>query len=398
MAKKIERRNANPSEVSVMDVADCSGMETLDEMVEAMVENRNEIVIHNIEYILRQKNMSQARLCNDLLEGSPQPPQLAAYKQPGKDIPFRTVVRVALACGVSPEQMYGQLLDHSEGPATGSDKVKARPRDEYMKYIGTYSLAFFYTDAKLGNNKRSTARAMGSGVLTIFDKSGKKNLSSLDVLAFVNCTEAEQEELLEAVRAAERKGSARAIRDCYERLASVVIDGAPRMKCFYEGHMTLNDWIAQIHLHQVEGSDVINLEMHNRAANSSAGSEYKGGLATTQSTSRGEEKMPCVQTVAISRPGFRIAKEELANHLFMGPDEVNMDEEIRLILANAKALYANQDADNVLSHLSESDKDFMLASFIAKKFNEVIKRNLRAYHKISTEMDSAYYQAVCRDQ
>ena len=107
MAKANDRRNSNPSEVRVKSNADFFNLETLDARVDAMVENRNEIVIHNIEYILQQKNIAQAHMCNVDLEGSPQPPQMAAYKKAGKDIPFRTIARIAVAYGYMPEQLCG---------------------------------------------------------------------------------------------------------------------------------------------------------------------------------------------------------------------------------------------------------------------------------------------------
>ena len=169
------------------------------------------------------------------------------------------------------------------------------------------------------------------------------------------------------------------------------------MKCFYEGRMTLTDRIAEVTLRQVKGSDVIHLYMHNRAANSSAGSSYKGGLATMMSTSRGEEHMPCIQAVILSRRGFSMAREELATHLFLEPPKVNLREETKAIIAYMKALFPGEDADNPLSQLSEADKAYVLESYIEKKLTEGIKHNVLGYYKVSTEMDSDLYKAVCRD-
>lgn len=115
MAKTTDRRNGDPGEVRVKSIADFYQLDTLDARVDEMVENRNEIAIHNIEYILQQKNIAQAHMCNEDLEGSPQPPQMAAYKKKGKDIPFRVIARVGMAYGYTPEQMFGQLLDQTGG-------------------------------------------------------------------------------------------------------------------------------------------------------------------------------------------------------------------------------------------------------------------------------------------
>ena len=107
--------------------------------------------------------------------------------------------------------------------------------------------------------------------------------------------------------------------------------------------------------------------------------------------------MPCVQAVILSKRGFEnIAREELANCLFLEPPRINLQEETKAIVAYMKALFPGDDADNPLSQLAEADKTFILESYIEKKLTEVIKRNVLGYYKISTAMDSDIYKAVCR--
>ncbi len=400
MAKVKVKRNQTPSEVRVMSIADTNRFETLDERVDEIVENRNEIAIHNLEYILQIRNISQAKMCNDDLGGTPQPPQIAAYKKPGKDIPFRTIARIGLAYGYTPEQMFGQLLDQTGGRAYAIDKMPPRPADEYLKYIGSYHMAFFGTDAKLGGNKRTTARSLSTGMLSIYQGDAVDGIPTLKVIAFANCTENECKSLAETLKAAEKTGSGRAIRTIYEKIASTPEEGSEettRMKYFYEGDMILTERMAEITMHQAKGSDIVHIELHNRAANSSEGSSYKGGLATMMSTSRGEEHMPCIQAMVLSKRGFNnIAKEELANLLFLEPPKINLQEETKAIIAYMKVLFPGEDGESPLAQLADSDKSFMLESFIEKKLTEVIKRNVLGYYKISTEMDSDIYKAVCR--
>lgn len=400
MEKGNKKRNQNPSEVRVMSNADLFDVASLDKRVDKIVENRNEIVIHNIAYILQKNNIAQAHMCNVDLEGTPQPPQLAAYKQPGRDIPFRTVARIAVAYGYTPEQMYGQLLDQTGGRNPVTDKPAPRPYDEYKKYLGTYHMAYFGTDAKLGGNKRTTARALSYGVLSIYLGSAVDGVPTLHAVAFTNCTEAERDKIIRTTRNAEAQGGGRGVRTCYENVATVRKEGShemPRMKCLYEGELTLTERIAGITLRQIKGSDTVHIDLHNRAANSSEGSEYRGGLATMMSTSRGEEHMPCVQAVILSKRGFdSVAKEELANLLFLEPPKINLKEETKAIVAYMKALFPNEDTDNPLSQLADADKAYILESYIEKKLTEVIKRNVLGYYKVSTAMDSDAYKAVCR--
>lgn len=395
-----ERRNRNPDEVRVKSNADFMNLKSLDSKVDAMVENRNEIVIHNIEYILQQKNIAQAYMCNVDLEGSPQPPQMAVYKKVGRDIPFRVVTRVAMKYGYTPEQLYGQLLDQSDGRAYGIGQIAPRPDDEYNKYIGHYYMAYFSTDAKLGSNKRTTSRNLSYGMLSVYPGNAVDGIPTLKVVAFTNCTDEERKALIRSIKHAEAQSGDRNIRACYESTANAQKTAdheSPRAKCFYEGELILTERIAEITMRQVKGSDVVHINLHNRAANSSKGNPYKGGLATMMSTSRGEEHMPCVQALILSKRSFTdIAKEELAEHLYLEAPRINLKDEAKAIAAYTKALFPGENSDNPLSMLSDADKVSILETYIEKKLTEVIKHNVLGYYKISTEMDSDIYKAVCR--
>lgn len=78
-------------------------------------------------------------------------------------------------------------------------------------------------------------------------------------------------------------------------------EGCSFLRCIYEGNLSLNAQTAEITLRQCHGSDTLHLRLHNRAANSSEGKNYKGGLAVMLSNSRGKEHMPCVQGGLLSR-------------------------------------------------------------------------------------------------
>ena len=387
-------RNADPGAAYVMNVLDIPANWNMNEKEAQLTENRYNVFIHNLMYILNKRNMTQADLCK-LLDGGPLPPQITVYKEVGKNIPYHTIVRISAALGYSPEDMTGRLLDREED----GSRTYSRPVEECRKYVGTYSMRFFATEAKVGGNRRSTARAMADGVMSIFFGKAMDGLPSMEVLAFMNCTEEEQEKLLRTVREAERKGNTQQIERCYESVASAKDPQTRemhRLKCFYKGRLTLTDRTAEITLKQVSDADVVHLMLHNQAANSSVGSEYKGGLATMMSTSRGREHMPCVQALAISRPGFSIAKEELANYLFFQPPEMDLGEEAAEIFNQMKLLFPGGDAENPLAKVSDDMKISVLESMLEKTLTKVLQLNVLGYYKVSTQMDSDLYTAVCR--
>lgn len=394
-----ERRNATSDNFGIKGVDDFRNELTLDAKVEAMLENRYEIVIRNVEYLLRKHGISQAEMCSKYLGNCPQPPQMTAYKKVGKDIPFRIIVRIGLAFGYTPEQLSGQLLELSDGRGQAVDKLPPRPYNEYMKYVGTYHMAYFNTDAAIGDNRRTAARDLANGVLTIYAGDAVDGVPVLRVIAFTNCTEAEHDKLIRTVSSAEHANSIRGIRTCYSSVAAPAECECEttRMKCLYEGDLNLTDRNAEITMRQVRGGDVVHILLHNKAANSSDGHNYVGGMGTMMSISRGEEHMPVVQSLILSRNGFaNTAKEELAEALFLEPPAVKMEKEAADIITYTRALYPSEDSDSPLAHMSNRDKEYMLKTFIEMKIGDVIKRNYLRYYKVSSHMDSVIYKKVCR--
>lgn len=394
------RRNATPESVRIMGPADFPADAKLNEKEDQIAENRYEILIHNLEYYLRSKGIPQARFCAENLGKIPYTTQITSYKKCGKDIPYRTMVRLALACGYTPEMMCGQLLDRQPVWDYGPDHLERRPDDEYQKYVGTYHMAFFGTDARLGGNRRTTARMLTQGMLSIYLGNAVNGVPTLDIVAFTCCTEEDEKKLTAATGNAEALGGARAIRTCYEKVAETPEnsgDAKSREKYLYEGIVLLTERTTMLTMKQCHGSDVVQIELHNRAANSSQGSHYKGGLGTMMSTSRGQEHMPCIQAVVLSKRSFDgKAREVLADQLFLEPPEVDVTRETADIISYMKALFPEDHSENPLSKLSDSDKAFVLESYIEKKLTDVIKRNVLGYYKVSTEMDDKIYKTICR--
>ena len=399
MSSESRWRNAANENFTVKGVEDFRDEVNLDARVQAMMENRYEIVIRNVEYLLRKHGISQAEMCSKYLGNTPQPPQMTAYKKEGRDIPYRVIVRIGTAFGYTPEQLSGQLLELSEGGGQAGGGVSPRPYDEHMKYKGTYRMAYFNTDAALGDNRRTAARDLATGLLTVYPGDTVDGVPTLHVLAFSSCSEAEQEDLLPKIDSAMAQRNNRGILTCYMKAAASDGNGgeASRMKYLYEGELRLTERSAEITMHQVRGSDVVHICLHNKAANSSDGHDYVGGMGTMMSISRGEEHAPCIEAVILSRKGFaNTAREELAAALFLEPPTVKMEKETADIITYTRALFPSEDSDNPLAHLSNADKEYMLNAFIEKKIIEVIKRNFLRYYKVSSHMDSVVYKRVCR--
>ena len=374
--------------LQVMGLDDFSPEDSLEAKVQKMAENRFAVTMRNLDWLRRQRNISQSHMCNVELHGYPKSSQISAFRNLRQEIPFPTIIRFGLAFGYTPEQMTGQLLDAQSEAAHGSTRLEA----ELEKYVGHYFVAYFHTDANLGENSRSTARALSYGLLTIY-RDGQSSKSSLRTVAFFNTTEAACRKL----RASLESYSSGTMQQIYAQAAATQTGSrSTNKKCLYEGTLELRDRIVEITLEQVYGSKTAHLCLHNQAANSSEGSVYRGGLATLCSISRGQEHMPCVQAAILSRQDFsHVAKEVIANHLIFQPPRIELHQEVQDIIHYIKMLFCGE-ATRQVNELSETDLIYLLESYIKKKLQDVMKRNIVGYYKISTEMDAAVYRTICR--
>lgn len=145
--KKENRRNSEPKAVRVESLADIvsgnSGRpRSIVQQADALAENRFEVFIHNLEYLLAKNNISQAVLCERELDGNLSSPQLTSYKHRGKDIPFHAMALVAAYFHTTVETMCSTLMDEMELTPGGTLAALGRPASECNKYLGTYDLAY----------------------------------------------------------------------------------------------------------------------------------------------------------------------------------------------------------------------------------------------------------------
>lgn len=355
-----ERMLPEEAPLQVMGLDDFSPEDSLEAKVQKMAKNRFAITMHNLDWLRRQRNISQSHMCNVELHGYPKSSQISAFRNLRQEIPFPTIIRFGLAFGYTPEQMTGQLLDAQNEVA----HVSIRREAELEKYVGHYFVTYFHTDANLGENSRSTTHALSYGLLTIY-RDGQSLMPSLRAIAFFSTTEAACRKL----RASLENSGGSTVRQVDTQAADVQTSGrSTNKKCLYEGTLELRDRIVEITLMQVYGSKTAHLCLHNQAANSSEGSVYRGGLATLCSISRGQEHMPSVQAAILSRQGFsHVAKEVIAKYLIFQPPHIELHQEVQDIIHYINIPFRGE-ATRQINELSETDLIYLLESYIKKSF------------------------------
>ena len=397
-----ERRDF--SNVEVLQISDLNDRPdnkrlTLDQKENDMVDNRCAVFLRNFHYLLQKSQKSQAQFCEIDLKGHPSPQQLAGYKRKGRDIPYRTMVRIATAFNKTVEEMTGSIL---EGPKEGQNAAQTN-HAQYEKYCVTFDYAYFDTSAPLGNNRKPTPGALNYAVITICSGVNPVGAIVYHAYGLFHCTEMERTILYGHLNGLDLSCDAAKVQEAYWKAAEHKDspEQDPRIKYLYEGTFQLEGDMVELSLHQARGSDFVHIMMHNRAATSSDGKTFSGGLATMMSVSRGEEHMPCLQAGLLSVPKKNpakepdpnkrhafpyLSKEEVAQMLYLAPPEVNFDNEAKECLKYMK----------LISSLDTEDEDlqYTVEQYFKKKLIAVMRKNQLSYFKLSRSMDSEAYQQL----
>ena len=214
-----KKNDASDAPVEVMSLHALDPSASLSHRAEVLTKNRFQVIMHNMDWIREQRQISQFYMCETDLEGTPKSSQMSAFRKGTLYIPFQTLVHMAVGYGYTPEQLMGQLLDAPEEDSA----VPARPETEYAKYEGHYAIAYFNTDANLGENTRSMARAVSFGVLTLWhDPSGKQG--QMQAVAFFNIGEPVCQQMMASLESCDRT----AVRQIYEQAAQSTEAGSAR--------------------------------------------------------------------------------------------------------------------------------------------------------------------------
>lgn len=389
---------------------------SLAEINAAMVENRYDIFIRNVDFLRKKHNLSQAELCQNQLEGMLSSPQLTGYKTRGRTIPLEVISLIASSFKLSMEEMCGQLLEDNAQIADTDESEMGRPVEEYEKYTGTYDLAYFDTSKPLGENFSPVADSLNYAVMTIYPTSNAVGIKTFHATAIFNCTLEERQKIAGLLEEVNLSKDGNRVYKCFEDAIRSLMSDPPdysRMKCLYTGEIHLTERMSELTLGQVKGSDVVHLMAHNRPAASSEGKKYKGGLGTMMSVSRGAEHMPCVQAVLMmrkihtevageGRPSRKLttsrfeyySKEQIASLLRMAPPKIEIKEELDAVIAYTKSLYMQSENQQAIANLSDEDKRFCLENFVQKKLSDSLQRNILSYYKVALQMDSDVYQLM----
>lgn len=382
----MEHNNLNNKEnaIEVKERSFSNSVE-LNKSAEALRDNRQEMFVRNMKYLINKHKWTQKEFCNNI-DNLISPTQLTMIFKSKTELSYLNVCRCALFFQVSPEDLVSKDLSLGENVRT--QESNENKVDSFQKYYGTYEIAYANTGEPVGENHRETGKTLSYGIMSIYKGVSDAGSVCAKVVAYFNC----QPETMESIR---KQGVV--LEDEYVDLYLSKAREKDEAKYIYIGYLELSPEIAEITLKQKIGNDSAHMLLHNRSATSSAGKQYKGGLAAVLSSSRGEH-MPCVQAAVVSSEPIATnwSAVETENYLRMGPLKLDISEEAESIFHFMSTMFPTAEGiQSDLAFLSKEDKVECIKSFIQKKLTKPISRNYLDYFKISKAQDKAVYRRIC---
>ncbi len=111
---------------------------------------------------------------------------------------------------------------------------------------------------------------------------------------------------------------------------------------------------------------------------------YRGGLGTMNSVSRGRDEMPTIQYFGISRDIIQRSDEEILRELMFMRKDIRKRDVVKALYDSFLELYKNEDVD---AHLKSRVFQFQIESVI----NTEVENEICYYSKIPKEIDGKWY-------
>ncbi len=117
---------------------------------------------------------------------------------------------------------------------------------------------------------------------------------------------------------------------------------------------------------------------------------YRGGLGTVNSISRGREHVPCVQYILLSNVPFKVPDGEIYNILTLGVSDINIKNETNQLIELIKNLYLSPKPTG----LSEYQQKKIVEDSIENIVEDAVDANLFRFAKVSNMEDDQYYRLI----
>lgn len=257
----------------------------------------------------------------------------------------------------------------------------------YRKYAGNYILYYLDTSNYKGRDNNSAEESLVYGVLNIHEVKTNLGKSEFECVAFFGIHDRE-----EATALKEKLDKLSTNEDTYDKeLAEFVKNENEQRGNIYQGNFEFGHEHAYISL-KYGNVDRAFIVLYKVQTNKKY---FNGGLGVVNSGSKGREKMPTAQFIALSRFPISLSDEEIHHELLLTYPTLQADNEIKELINMFKSTYLPGENNGVV--LSEYQKELMMKTYLEDTIKKIISQNMNRYAKASERDDSIWYKILKRE-
>lgn len=257
----------------------------------------------------------------------------------------------------------------------------------YRKYAGNYILYYLDTSNYKGRDNNSAEESLVYGVLNIHEVKTNLGKSEFECAAFFGI-----HDRAEATALKEKLDKLSTNEDTYDKeLAEFVKNEKEQRGNIYQGNFEFGYEHAYISLKygNVDRAFIVLYKVQTNKR------YFNGGLGVVNSGSKGREKMPTAQFIALSRFPISLSDEEIHHELLLTYPTLQADNEIKELINMFKSTYLPGDNNGVA--LSEYQKELMMKTYLEDTIKKIISQNMNRYAKASERDDSIWYKILKRE-
>ena len=261
-------------------------------------------------------------------------------------------------------------------------KADRELKESYQKFEGIYSVYYLDNSSYKSRDERTPEESLKFGVLYIFESKSPLSDSTYKCIMILDIPSREE---MSSLRELCEKHSHEP-----HLIATKISEDCPvfRTETISNGEFEIIGKYAYISLDHPRAGKSLAI-FYNPDSNKP---QFVGGLGTINSVSKGRDKMPTLQYIAISRKPIERSTEEIHRNLLLSFPIIKADKYAPEMIKIMKKLYVDTDSESM--NISELQKTITIRANMEMFIRESVEHNLFRYAKVSSIDDDGFYHWI----
>ena len=254
--------------------------------------------------------------------------------------------------------------------------------ESYRKFEGIYSVYYLDNSSYKSRDERTPEESLKLGVLYIFESKSTVSTSTYKCIMILDIGTKEDMSVIRNIIEEHQ--------DEPHLIAKYIAADCPdfRIETLSNGDFEIIGKYAYISLEHPRAGKSLAI-FYNPDSNKP---KFVGGLGTINSVSKGRDKMPTLQFIAISRKPIERSVEEIHRNLLLSFPIIKADKYAPEMIRIMKKLYIDTESESM--NISELQKTITIRANMEMYIRDSVEHNLFRYAKVSSVDDDGFYHWI----